>query len=138
VDEAGACVAESRHVLEGVTLALVHDFAVTENYYVIILGSMEVRKTVFVHLLTLKCSMQHIDWISDYAIASLPVHDFSRTAHSIHTITTIPPLKVDIVSFLTEYMIGQCSVAQCLKYNEKVPSRASLDVLVQMHNCDAF
>ena len=42
VDEAGACVAESSHVLEGVNLAFVHDLAVTENYYVIILGSVEV------------------------------------------------------------------------------------------------
>ena len=42
VDEVGACVAESSHVLEGVNLAFVHDLAVTENYYVIILGSVEV------------------------------------------------------------------------------------------------
>ena len=42
MDEAGNCVAESSHVLEGVSLALVHDFAVTENYYIIVLGSLEV------------------------------------------------------------------------------------------------
>ena len=42
VDEAGTCVAESSHVLEGVNLAFVHDLAVTVNYYVIILGSVEV------------------------------------------------------------------------------------------------
>ncbi len=44
MDESGACVASTSHILEGVDIALIHDLAVTENYYILALGSIKVGR----------------------------------------------------------------------------------------------
>lgn len=40
-DQAGRCVEQSQHSLPGIDITFVHDMAVTENYYVLVLGPIE-------------------------------------------------------------------------------------------------
>ncbi|GAX74565.1 hypothetical protein CEUSTIGMA_g2014.t1 [Chlamydomonas eustigma] len=65
-DEAGKCVVQSQHPLSGIDITFVHDMAVTENYYVLVLG----------------------------------------------------PIVFDWRRFATEYLLGRCSIAQCLKFDK--------------------
>ena len=44
LDESGECVAKAEYPLTGVDITFVHDMAVTENYYVLVLGPLEVCK----------------------------------------------------------------------------------------------
>ena len=44
LDEGGRCVARSQHPLSDVDITFVHDMVVTENYYGLVLGPIEVRR----------------------------------------------------------------------------------------------
>ena len=118
MDESGACVASSTHVLEGVDLAFIHDLAVTENYYVLVLGSVKVwGGGSFWHWL---------DWIIK-TVYDRHRHEVNESTVSCpHCPLCIVALQLDLTRFATEYLIGRCSVAQCLRFSKEVPSRVVL------------
>lgn len=72
--EDGTRIHASTHPLNGIDLSFVHDMAVTEHYYVVLLG----------------------------------------------------PLQFNVGTFVTRYAIGNCTIADCLEYNEAVTSKLFL------------
>lgn len=128
------CVAPVSYKLPGTSVAMIHDIAVTDDYYVVVVGPLKFNPG------KVRGTLQHLTFRILLAKATASVENSSplRGHVSLLFVASVrnpteqskecsTDLEVCcVLQFLTQYMTSQCSIAECLMYEPEQPTKVHL------------